>query len=80
MTLTALAAAAALLLSARLATPGSAQGRPPLTETILPEATLHLLCDEISRQLGYSNEVAMAGCNRFRTPEEMTGVMPIPWR
>jgi aminopeptidase YwaD len=44
-------------------------------ETILSEPTLRQMASELSGQLAHNNAVALAGYNRIRTPEEMTGVM-----
>ncbi len=68
----ALFAAAAVVAALVVIPPSSAQEmfRPP--DTILPGATLRAVLDEISGRIALDNEIAIAGYNRIRTPEEMT--------
>lgn len=64
----------AFLMATVFAASAAAAGRPALN-TILPESVLARVLEEISGQRAFDNEVMMAGYNRIRTPEEMTGVM-----
>ncbi len=51
------------------------QDRFKAPATILDDATLKLILEEVSGQIAFNNEAMMAGYNRIRTPEEMTGLM-----
>ncbi len=67
--------AAAIALGFVLVLPGPAQEVFKAPETVLPEAVLRLIINEVSGQLAYNNEVLLAGVNRVRTPEEMKTFM-----
>lgn len=66
-----LSAAASLVLG--LFSPAPAQEQFKAPATILPLETLRAVLDEVSGQLAYNSIVGMAGTNRIRTPEEMSG-------
>jgi aminopeptidase YwaD len=66
---------AAVLLAVSILTPVFAQEGFKEPETILPRETLRAVLDEVSGQLAYNNIVGMAGVNRIRTPEEMSGYL-----
>lgn len=69
------AAAALLVLVLGPAAPAFPQEAFKAPDTILPGAVLRFVLDEVSGQLAFNNEVLLAGVNRVRTPEEMTGFM-----
>lgn len=69
-TLAITAVSAALVATCLCLAPAQERFRAP--ETILPEAALRAILEEVSGQIAFANEAMMAGYNRIRTPEEMT--------